>query len=62
MSSNRFRQESPMNTKTSGLKFDKEKDIYIASKYHFKTHLLIRKGQTVTFQWVNQVVQVNIHQ
>ena len=51
-----------MNTKTSGLKFEKEKDIYMASKYHFMTHLLIRKKQTVTFQWVNQIVKVNIHQ
>ena len=34
----------------------------MASKYHFITHLLIRKEQTVTFQWVNQVVKVNIHQ
>ena len=49
-----------MNIKTSGWKFEKEKDIYIASKYCSINHLLTRKEKTVSLRRVNQVIKVSI--
>lgn len=47
-SSNWFSQESSMDAKTSGWKFDKEQDIYIALKYSHIIYLLISKRKRVT--------------